>query len=87
MHPVRLPDGRSGLIVIHVQPDGPAGRAGLMIGDVLLKLEGTPVGDNDDVHGHLGADSVGKTLQAEIVRGGADLGVAIQVGERPRGGE
>jgi len=87
MHPVHLPDGRNGLIVIHVQPDGPAGRAGLLIGDVLLKLEGTPVGDTDDVHNHLGADSVGKKLKASIVRGGADLEVIIQVGERPRGEE
>jgi len=87
MHPVRLPDGRTGLIVIHVQPDGPAGRAGLLIGDVLLKLEGTTIADTDDVHGHLGADSVGKKLTASIVRGGADLELTIQVGERPRGEE
>jgi S1-C subfamily serine protease len=85
MHPVRLSQGASGLIVIHVQPDGPAARAGLLIGDVLLKLDGTPVGDTDDVHGHLGVDSVGKNLKATIVRGGADLEVSIQVGERPRG--
>ncbi|MBZ5592334.1 MAG: S1C family serine protease [Acidobacteriia bacterium] len=87
MHPVRLPDGRSGLIVIHVQPEGPAGRSGLLIGDVLLELDGGPVADNDDVHGHLGGDSVGKTLKAAIVRGGVDLEVKIQVGERPRGEE
>lgn len=87
MHPVRLPDGRSGLIVIHVEPEGPAGRAGLLIGDVLLTVEGTPIADTDDVHGHLGADSVGKTLKASIVRGGVDLEVNIQVGERPRGEE
>lgn len=85
MHPVRLPDGRSGVIVINVQPDGPAGRAGLLIGDVLVKLGGEPVSDNDDVHAHLGPDSVGKVLKAVIVRGGADAEVAIAVGERPRG--
>jgi S1-C subfamily serine protease len=86
MHPVKLPDGRSGLIVINVQADGPAGAAGLLIGDVLLTLDGTKVGDTDDVHAYLGADSVGRTLKAAIVRGG-DLEIAVKVGERPRGEE
>jgi len=85
MHPVRLPDGRAGVIVIHVQPDGPAGKAGVLIGDVLLKLNGTPLTDNDDVHAQLGPDSVGKRLQAAIVRGGADTQLEIAVGERTKG--
>jgi S1-C subfamily serine protease len=87
MHPVRLPDGRSGVIVINLQADGPAGQAGLLIGDVLLKLEGTAVSDTDDVHIHLGSDSVGRKLKAAIVRGGANIDVDITVGERPRGEE
>ena len=85
MHPVRLPDGRAGVIVIHVQPDGPAGKAGVLIGDVLLKLNGTPLTDNDDVHAQLGPDSIGKRLQAAIVRAGADRQLEIAVGERTKG--
>jgi S1-C subfamily serine protease len=87
MHPVRLPDGRGGLIVISVPPEGPAGRAGIIIGDVLVQLDGAPVSDHDDVHAHLGADSVGKPLKAAISRGGAGMEVEITVGERPRGEE
>ena len=87
MHPVRLPDGRTGLIVINVQADGPAGKAGVLIGDVLVKLDGTAVSDHDDVHTHLGPDSVGKQVKAAMVRGGADVEVTIAVGERPRGEE
>ena len=85
MHPVRLPDGRSGVIVIDVQGDGPAGRAGVLIGDVLLELNGAPVADTDDVHTHLGPGSVGKQLQASVVRGGEEKKIAITVGERPKG--
>jgi S1-C subfamily serine protease len=87
MHPVKLPDGRSGLIVINVQPDAPAGSAGLLIGDVILTLDGAKVSDTDDVHAHLGADSVGKSLKAAIVRGGGNLEIAIKIGERPRAEE
>jgi S1-C subfamily serine protease len=85
MHPVRLPDGRTGVIVIDLQTDGPAGRAGLLIGDVLLQLNGAPITDTDDVHVNLGPASVGKKLKATIVRGGDDKEIEITVGERPKG--
>lgn len=85
MHPVRLPDGRSGVIVIDVQADGPAGQAGVLIGDVLLKLNGSPVTDTDDVHANLGPASVGKRLKATLVRGGENKEIEITVGERPKG--
>jgi len=85
MHPVRLPDGRAGVIVIHVQPDSPAGKAGVFVGDVLLALNGAPLADNDDVHAQLGPESIGKRLHAAIVRGGADTKLEIAVGERTKG--
>jgi S1-C subfamily serine protease len=85
MHPVRLPDGRAGVIVIDVQADGPAGQAGLLIGDVLLQLNGAQVSDTDDVHAQLGPTSVGKRLKASIIRGGENREVEITVGERPKG--
>ncbi|HUJ21478.1 MAG TPA: trypsin-like peptidase domain-containing protein [Bryobacteraceae bacterium] len=85
MHPVNLPDGRAGVIVISVQPDGPAGKAGVLIGDVLLELNGAAVSDNDDVHVQLGPESVGKRMKARIVRGGSDASLEITVGERPQG--
>jgi len=85
MHPVRLPGGRSGVIVIDVQPDGPAGQAGVLIGDVLLKFNGSPVTDTDDVHAKLGPASVGQLLKASLVRGGEDKEIEITVGERPKG--
>jgi S1-C subfamily serine protease len=85
MHPVRLPDGRNGVIVIDVQPDGPAGQAGVLIGDVLLTLDGTPIADTDDVHAKLGPGSAGHRLKAAIIRGGESTTIEIAVGERPKG--
>ena len=83
LHPVQL-QGRSGLIVLSVEPGGPAGTAGVLIGDVLTALNGQAVGDTDDVQTHLA--SAGQNLQASISRGGADIELAIVTGERPRGG-
>ena len=85
MHPVRLPDGRTGIIVIHVEPHSPAGQAGALVGDVLLKVNGAAVSDTDDIHAQLGPDSVGREMKVEISRGGAGAELAITVGERPTG--
>jgi serine protease DegQ len=83
MHPVQLPTGR-GLVILTVEPEGPAGKAGALIGDVLVKLDGRPVADTDDIQAILGAESVGKTIEAAMVRGGTPASISITVGERPR---
>lgn len=82
LHPVALPDGRKGLVVLSIEPNGPAGKAGIFVGDVLVALEGQPVEDTDDVQTHLGAESVGKALEATIVRGGTGVKVPLTPGER-----
>jgi S1-C subfamily serine protease len=85
LHPVQLPDGRSGLILLSVEPGGPAAKAGLFLGDVLIALGGKPVADTDDVQSHLGPEQIGKPLSAAVLRGGASTEVQVIPGERPRG--
>lgn len=82
LHPVELPGGRTGLIILSIEPDGPAAKAGIFVGDVLVALEGQPVADTDDVQAHLGGDRVGTPITAELVRGGAALTLTIVPGER-----
>jgi S1-C subfamily serine protease len=93
MQPVRLPEalraqlglvGESGLIVVTVQPDGPAARAGVLLGDVLVALDGAPVRDLEDVQARLGGEHVGSLVTALIVRAGGRAEVRITVGEQPR---
>lgn len=40
---------RRGAVVSTVEPDGPAGKAGLKPGDVIIEFNGQPVGTNDDL--------------------------------------
>jgi S1-C subfamily serine protease len=87
LHPVELPGGKAGLIVLSVEPEGPAAKAGVFVGDVLVALEGQPVADTDDVQAHLGGDRVGTPITAELVRGGAAVTLTIVPGERRPGGE
>ncbi len=92
LRPVVLPDalrqlapGSSahGLIVVSVEPDGPAAGAGLMLGDVLLALEGRPLHALGDVQAVLAGRRPGAAVTASLVRAGAPLEVVITLGERP----
>lgn len=93
LQPVVLPDHLKNqlnlsqaraLIVVSVQPGGPAEKAGIMIGDLLVDLAGHTVTDTDDVQEALDAGSVGKPVHARVIRGGALVELDVTVGQRPR---
>jgi S1-C subfamily serine protease len=78
-------EGDSGLVILSVEPDGPAASAGLLVGDVIVKLRGRPVEDVDDLADALWAnDAVGRTLDLDLVRGGERVKADVLIGERPR---
>jgi S1-C subfamily serine protease len=94
MQQVRLPDaivaaagidGDTGVMVLGVEPDGPADRAGLFIGDILVALDGERIRDTEDVQAALGGDRVGAELRATVIRAGAPADLTITVGEWPSG--
>jgi S1-C subfamily serine protease len=87
--PVRLPDGerlgltqRGGLLVVGVEDGSPAGRGGLIVGDILATLDGQPVEDTDDLLVLLAGERVGRAVPVKLVRGGELAEVEITVGER-----
>ena len=78
-------DADSGLVILSVEPDGPAASAGLLVGDVIVKLGGRPIEDVDALVDALGAtDVVGRTFDLDLVRGGERVKADVQIGERPR---
>ncbi len=89
LQPVALPEswrradsGGRALIIVNVEPDGPGARAGVMLGDVLVALDGTPLRDPDDVQGVLQGRRAGSVVTASLIRAGNSLEVAITLGER-----
>jgi S1-C subfamily serine protease len=74
----------SALLVVAVEPGGPADRAGILIGDVLIALDGAPLREPTD----LLAGISGRTpVELRLVRGGAPVSVSLTPGDRPaRGG-
>ncbi len=94
MQPVPLPEklreplkltNEMGLMIVTVEPGGPAEKAGVLIGDILVALEGKPLRDTEELAAHLSGESVGKAVKASLVRGGALSEAAITVEERPAG--
>jgi S1-C subfamily serine protease len=93
MQPVRIPDtlkdklnlkSGSGVVVLSVEPGGPADKAGLLLGDVLIEIEARDVKDTRDVQALLTPDRVNQNLNVTVLRGGAPVQLAITVGERPQ---
>jgi serine protease Do len=92
MQPVEIPDSLqkkagvnagAGLLVMHVESGGPADLAGVLLGDVLLDMEGRAFSDLDDVYEALRAKSAGQEVQTSLIRGGTRLQLTIRIGERP----
>ena len=70
-----------GLLVSSLAEDGPAARGGLLVGDVIVKLGGEPVGSPDALRDLL---QVGTRAIVAVVRGGQGQELALDVAERPR---
>jgi S1-C subfamily serine protease len=92
MHPVALPDklrekfkltAANGLMMLSVEADGPADKAGVTIGDILLALDGVPTPDVGDVETFLDGREVGNVVKAKLLRGGKVVEAEITLGERP----
>jgi S1-C subfamily serine protease len=88
-HPVRLPAAireqigqRAGVIVVGVEPGSPAERSGLLLGDVLVTIDGAPIRHPGEVAERLGPASVGTSLKLRILRGGVLQDLSVAVGER-----
>ncbi len=92
LQPIALPEhlikelkrpAGTALIVISVGAETPAGKAGIVIGDVLLELEGRVTQVPEHVHALLDSQSIGAKLKARILRGGKAMDLELTVGERP----
>lgn len=72
-----------GVVVLEVQPDGPAAEAGVRPGDVITGLADQPVASVGDVLGTLRTTDPGQTVPLTVQRGGQPMQLSVTIGERP----
>jgi len=70
-----------GALVSQVVPDGPADKAGIEQGDVIINFDGQPVGDSKDLPRIVASTPVGKTVTVNLLRDGKDVERQAKVGE------
>jgi len=92
MQVVSLPDdvrkklkleSQTGLLVMHVDDDGPGSKAGVMLGDIIISLQGNAAGDLRSLQETLAGLRIGQQASITIVRGGEKKELTITAGERP----
>jgi Tol biopolymer transport system component len=79
-------DGRPGVLIGGIRPEGAAERAGIRRGDLLVELAGTPIRDIYDFMYVLQRSKPGDTVRAVVDRGGQRLELTVTLGasQRPR---
>ena len=75
-------DQSSGLMVMSVIEDGPAARAGILPGDIILSVDGTSALRFRKIARHFGADSIGRKADLRLIRSGAVMTVQTTIAER-----
>jgi len=87
LQPVAVPDvaeagtGR-GFMIMSVAAGGPAEAAGLLPGDIVVAVDGRPVGHMGALAAELDAGSIGKVIGFSVLRSGAIQAVGVTIGER-----
>jgi S1-C subfamily serine protease len=75
-------DNKMGALLAQIEPDGPAAKAGLLPGDVVVRLDGVVVNGVDDLIRVLDRDRIGRTLEMDVLRMGRLRGIDIHPIER-----
>ena len=76
-----LPEARA-LMITSVEGGSPAELGGLLLGDVIVAVNGSPVNEVEQLQDHLAGDTVGRALTLRLVRGGEPRELSVTVGER-----
>ncbi|MBL8164679.1 MAG: trypsin-like peptidase domain-containing protein [Anaerolineae bacterium] len=89
IQPARLPNPvaeqlnqKTGALIVSVEQESPAEKAGLYLGDTIVSLDGHRVEDMDDLLGVLSGSRIGAAVPVQIVRGGQVHDLSVTIGER-----
>jgi len=67
----------AGALVTQVEPDSPAGKAGLKTGDVITGLDGKSVNDAGELQVEVGQRQPGTTIKLDVIRDGKNTTIPV----------
>jgi len=76
-------EGDRGLLVVMVEPSGPAGNAGVLLGDIVVRIDGSELRGAHSLQAALDSEKVGHPVTVDIFRGGKLVQLNVVVGEKP----
>ncbi|MGH8731828.1 MAG: Do family serine endopeptidase [Burkholderiales bacterium] len=76
--------GTNGTLISGVLRGGPADRAGVKAGDILVAVESSPVVDSTNMLNLIAALEPGKQASLKILRNHAEMLIEVNVGKRPK---
>jgi len=92
MQPVAVPESlrnkvtssaSAALLVVHVEPAGPAEKGGILLGDLVVELAGRAVEDTGEIQDALSSTKVEETVELTVLRAGSPLKLSIKLEDRP----
>ena len=72
----------TGLLIVGIENDSPAGKGGLIVGDILVGVAGEAVAHHDELYARLSGEVVGKSTAIDVLRGGKLETFKVTIGER-----
>jgi putative serine protease PepD len=76
-------DGSAGAMVVSLVSGGPAQRAGISVGDLIVSFDGKPVSGADGLSGQVQARQPGDTVRVVVERNGSSRTVSVTLGTKP----
>jgi S1-C subfamily serine protease len=70
------------LLVLQVEPNSPAASARVLVGDLIVSLNGDPVHDVRDAVHRIASLSVGDSVSLVVIRGGARMELTLTMADR-----
>ena len=77
-------DDLTGMVVSRIEPGGPAARAGVVVGDRILRVNGQPVNSVDDAQRSIYGAAVGDQLRMTVERAKRTRELSLTLAEAPR---